>query len=75
MTTTLYAGSLAERVVDWFERNPDEELTAHDIAVKFSYRRNRVHERLMVAVREGYLTRSTKRPAIYRRGAKSNEHH
>ena len=71
MTTTLYAGSLAERVVDWFERNPGEELTARDIAIKFNYHRNVVYQRLAVAVREGYLTRSTKRPVVYRRGAKS----
>ena len=71
MTHTLYNGSIADRVVQWFRQHPSEELTARDIAIKFNYHRNVVYQRLAVAVREGYLTRSTKRPVVYRRGAKS----
>ena len=66
MTHTLYNGSIADRVVQWFHQHPSEELTARDIAIKFGYRRNRVHERLAVAVREGYLEHSNTRPRVFR---------
>ncbi len=66
MTHTLYNGSIADRVVQWFHQHPSEELTARDIAIKFNYHRNVVYQRLAVAVREGYLERSSTRPLVYR---------
>ena len=50
--------SLAARVVNFFADNPDEHLSAHDIAVKFVCTRTSVHTLLRPAVEAGHLTRS-----------------
>lgn len=50
-------GSLPERVLSFFLNNPTEQLTAGDIAQKFSVRQGNVHYQLMQALQRGLLRR------------------
>lgn len=52
---SLHVGSLASRVARFFERNPLEELTAADIAIKFGVRQCDVQARLRPHVESGIL--------------------
>ena len=62
----LRPGSLVGRVLNWLEANPDEELTASDIAVKFGVLRMSVCGQLRGAVRAGWLERTSDRPSVFR---------
>lgn len=56
------AGSLSARVIQWFRAQPDEELTAADIAIKFGVPRpENVHGQLAAAVAGGVLERERER--------------
>jgi hypothetical protein len=48
-------GSVAYRVLDWFKKNPEEELSVADIARKLDVPRNNVVSSLRVAVDRGVL--------------------
>ncbi len=74
--TTLYMGSLSDRVVQWLRENPEEELTATDISVKFAYRRGSVHLRMQPALRLGLVEWvGDKRPHRYRLPHRSQSLH
>ncbi len=45
------------RVIGFFVKNPDEELTSTDIVIKFDIARSNVHVTLRRAVEAGLLTR------------------
>lgn len=47
--------SLKRRIADFFEANPDEELTPTDAVVKFGVRHEDICKRLSALVREGVL--------------------
>lgn len=67
-----FKGSLAERVLQFFEANADEVLTADDIADKYGRGRASVHTCLAKCVDVGYLVRE-KQPDgqyVYTRGTK-----
>ena len=60
-------GSLARRVLTWFMENPDEELTAKDVAAKFGLVNvTSICQQLQPLVASGALTRTEDRPSIYR---------
>lgn len=48
-------GSLAERVIEWFRKNPEEELSRPDIALKFELSQSSVQACLQTAVDNGEL--------------------
>lgn len=48
-------GSLAERLLEFFRRNPDEELSRADIALKFDVLVTSVHTGLATALDHGQL--------------------
>lgn len=61
MSTPIYtprAGSVADRVIRFLADNPDEVLSAADIAVKFDATRNNVHTLMALAVTAGMVTRT-----------------
>lgn len=62
----LRPGSLAAQVMAWLEANPEEELTAADIAVKFNTVRMSVCGQLRAAVSAGWLERTNDRPSLFR---------
>jgi len=63
---TIHDGSLADRVVNHLRRHPEAKLTACEIASLFSYRRNKVHERMRPALKEGLAELAgDKRPHVY----------
>lgn len=49
-------GSLAARLIFWLSRNPDEELSAQDVALKFDHPEHRVSADLVDAVNASALT-------------------
>lgn len=51
-------GSLPYQVTEFLVRNPDEELTIHDIAAKFGCPHLSVHTKLAQAVERGLLRRA-----------------
>ena len=60
MTSSTYTpreGSVAFRVLEFLCANPDESLSAADVAVKFDCTRNNVHTLLAPAVGAGSLNR------------------
>lgn len=60
MTSSTYTpreGSVAFRVLEFLCANPDESLSAADVAVKFDCTRNNVHTLLAPAVSAGSLIR------------------
>lgn len=57
-TYTPRAGSVASRVVEFFQANLSEELTSDDIAQKFDATRNNVHTLLLPAVEVDVLART-----------------
>ena len=60
-------GSLARRVLTWFMENPDEELTARDVATKFGLVNvTSICQQLQPLVASGALLRSGGRPTLYR---------
>lgn len=65
--------SLAQRVVLFFARNHDEEMTVVDISVKFDTPLRYVNKRLKPSLRDGMLARTAAGPgrglaATYRAG-------
>lgn len=54
---TTPAASLPARVMAFFRAEPDEQLTADDIALKFNTQRKNVHTQLASAVEAGHLKR------------------
>ncbi len=58
MAKQVQTGSLALRVLIYFARNPDEELTSVDVAEKFGVDQREVHGRLSRAVRDGVFDRT-----------------
>jgi hypothetical protein len=69
--------SLAAKVIEFFRRNPHEQLTTGDIAVKFNRARHLVHcAKFSHAVRCAWLAMETPakhgtgRPTVYRAGPK-----
>ena len=56
-TYTPRAGSVALRVIEFLTANPDEQLSAADVAVKFDCTRVNVHTLLAQAVAAGLLVR------------------
>lgn len=60
-------GSLARRVLGWFTENPEEELTARDIAAKFGLvNLTSICQQLQPLVASGALVRTAERPSLYR---------
>lgn len=61
---------VTSRVIGFFARNPDEELTAADVAAKFQVHKTSVPSTLARAVRVGLLTRTPDGDglAVYRKG-------
>ena len=60
MTTSTYfprEGSVAYRVLEFLSANPDESLSAAEVAIKFDCTRNNVHTLLAPAVSAGSLNR------------------
>ena len=55
MSKQLQNGSVVLRVVLFFARHPEEDLTTNDVAVKFEVRQEDVNKRLRGAVRDGLL--------------------
>lgn len=60
-------GSLADRVVEWFKANSDEELTRSDGAQKFGVLQSSIPQQLALAVQDGRL--QWQRPPYAREGA------
>lgn len=58
-------GTLADRVVEWFKANPDEELERADVARKFDVPLSRIAPELAMAVMQGHLRWSRNRPGTY----------
>lgn len=56
-TYTPRADSLPARVIAFFQRNPDEELSLEDITDKFDTTRGNIHTNLGLAVDAGLLVR------------------
>lgn len=60
MTSSTYTpreGSVAFRVLEFLSANPDESLSADEVAIKFDCTRNNVHTLLAPAVSAGSLIR------------------
>jgi len=53
--------SIVTNVAVFFALNPDEELTAHDVGIKWDMKPNNVGHSLRYAEAKGWVTR-TKRP-------------
>ena len=53
--------SIVTNVAIFFALNPDEELTAHDVGIKWDMKPNNVGHSLRYAEAKGWVTR-TKRP-------------
>lgn len=67
------SGSLADRVSDFFRREPREELTVADIALKFSVNRSSVAALLSTPISHQLLTRTNEDGVVtYRAGPKLN---
>lgn len=64
-TYTPAPGSLAYRVLEWFQKNPEEELTIADIAGKFDAQRGGISGHLKIAVDKGVLKYSQNEDLIY----------
>lgn len=62
---TPLPGSVAYRVLDWFKKNPQEELTVADVAKKFDVSRGGVSSSLKSAVDKGVLQYSQNEDMIY----------
>lgn len=63
--------SVVSRVIDYFARNPDEELTSADVALKFQILPGSVGPTLAAAVRAGLLTQDISQTdvrGLYRKG-------
>jgi hypothetical protein len=58
-------GSVAYRVLDWFQKNPEEELTEQDIVSKFGIARASVSGSLKPAVDKGVLQYLVNDDAVY----------
>lgn len=58
-------GSVAYRVLDWFQKNPEEELTISDIASKLDVPRSSVSSSLKAAVDKGVLNYRQNDDLIY----------
>lgn len=59
-TATPYkprAGTVPQRVIDFFLANPEEELTIRDVAVKFDVAEISVYKCLANAVKHGVLAK------------------
>lgn len=66
-TYTPRYGSLAERALDFFRSNPDEELTPSDMAAKFDVEYRSVAQGLRPAVAAGLLVKVPRgRQVVYR---------
>ena len=50
--------SIVTHVAVFFARNPDEELTAHDIGVKWNMKPNNIGHSLKYAEQSGWVTRT-----------------
>lgn len=62
-------GTLADRVMEWFRANPDEELTREDVALKFEVPQSRVPVELALSVQQGRLQWMSGHPhGFYRLG-------
>lgn len=74
MTTTYppRADSMPARVIAFFQRNPDEELSLEDITEKFDATRGNIHTNLGLAVDAGMLVRDRNADGdyIYKAGKK-----
>lgn len=55
-------GTLADRVVEWFKANPDEELERADVARKFDVPLSRISSELAMSVMQGHLRWLRDRP-------------
>lgn len=71
-TYTPRADSMPARVIAFFQRNPDEELSLEDITEKFDATRGNIHTNLGLAVDAGVLlrTRNVDGDYIYKAGPK-----
>ncbi len=58
-------GTLADRVVEWFRANPDEELERADVARKFNVPPSRITPELAMAVMHGHLRWLRDRPGTH----------
>jgi Mn-dependent DtxR family transcriptional regulator len=64
-----YKNSTPARLLEFFARNPDEELNTADVAVKFDVSPRSVTSTLRDAVGEGLITRErVKGTSVYRAG-------
>lgn len=65
-------GSLAERVIEWFRKNPDEELSRADVAMKFEVSQSSVQACLQTAVDNGELiwVKRSGNGSVYRSAAR-----
>ena len=50
--------SIVTHVAVFFARNPDEELTAHDIGIKWGMKPNNIGHSLKYAEQSGWVTRT-----------------
>lgn len=66
-------GSLAARVLGFFQTNPDEELTVRDVAIKFGVPYSAVPACLQAPIKRKLLTRSKTKPYVYRPAATAKE--
>lgn len=58
-------GALADRVIEWFHANPDEELERADVARKFDVPLSRIAPELAMAVMQGHLRWLCNRPGMH----------
>jgi hypothetical protein len=72
MTYAPHSGSLAAKVVKFFDANPEEELTREDIAAKFDVKATSVITLLRPSIEAGLLTRDVAfgdgRRCVWRKG-------
>lgn len=76
MSRPIRSDAIHAKVAEFFERNPDEELTTSDIAIKFGIHKESVSAAVARAVFTGAVSCENMGPgrgnqAIYRKGERA----